>query len=476
MPPQHPPPKATPRFNGPLSTSCFLIVSPFNTKWRFLRLLLKNVPYSFPASPSFLSRLLSPTPILNPNYQEALMSRAKRSTRTPSHSINQANPKTIIQSFNENIRNLQRIDTDDDAPVISKSEFEVVSADLDLIEALCGRRTSNWKTFKENFCEYQRLEYGCYWKPGPGRGGPLNLQEVNVPGRVGEAIAAIMLRGNVAEGRFDRILEEQLQDLFIYIQDVSIITFQDAKNLFKSYSLNNRSYRFSVGNTQAFRAAINIVEVEYPNTSDHEERFGQALLPKIKKRLDLDYLEHTQRVRGASRYQNIDFQGLRIVERFDGSSISTYALELKRTNKIEDISQAIAQAINYSSNADFAYIVIPCFDPTSFHDADRHMELVSVCRANQIGVLSVDLDTGKEPYEVLDVQVVLAAPKGETRDIQPWQDIFANSGREHCPLCRRFVETNTRAGCGWLAVTSDDAEATCMKELLERRLLSSYEQ
>lgn len=160
----------------------------------------------------------------------------------------------------------------------------------------------------------------------------------------------------------------------------------------------------------------------------------------------------------------------------EGDKFFMYSFEVKPANDIGSISQAISQAVNYRSRANYTYIVIPQMDYSSFHDNDRLVDLLAMCRANSIGALSVNVNT--DTHEILDVVEVQSAVDTGLDDSEWLADLVIESVFELCPLCRKIVNKNTRALCGWSLYkevksdgTDDEhSEKLCMKRGMEEQM------
>ena len=135
-----------------------------------------------------------------------------------------------------------------------------------------------------------------------------------------------------------------------------------------------------------------------------------------------------------------------------------YNFELKPDNKIESLSLAVSQAVNYKGRANYTYVVLPNISEVTFHDTERLSDFKIMCMENNIGLLSVEM----EYDEAKEIITVLDAEKTELLDYTDLEDILLKYEYSYCPLCRRAVDYS-KNNCGW-KISEDEI---CMKEKLE---------
>lgn len=368
-----------------------------------------------------------------------------------------------------------QLDSDRKDQVITMKEYDAVK-DKTTIKGLIGGRTiSDWNSFKAAFVEFQS-QYGITWTPVQGMGGPLKLEEINLPSNLGEELAKEIFesvpanKDNEPINLYD-LLKSKIPALYKYIDDISIaryLSLPDFREGIKSYSKNNYGFKFKQGRSPSFYKVIN--EYTYGNDTKHqaEVEFGKEIESKLKEALSLDFIAHTQLFRENAKFMNCDFLGLKktIGPRCDDLSI--YAFELKPSNKIVSISEAISQATNYKSRADYSYIIIPMFDKKLFPDDVRLSSYFKLCEDNGIGIMTVEMNVKKNT--VLDIYQVVAPVKNEITDFTWLQNLMVENNLEFCPLCKKVVSTDeSREGCGWMV--TNGADSKCMKKLMEEKML-----
>lgn len=334
----------------------------------------------------------------------------------------------------------------DESPRLLESNLAAMRADQRHL--LCGKKgIEQWAAFKRRLLAHQ-ADMGFYWQPTPGRGGPLSLTTIEPPAAAGKALGEQLLNEGVTEGRLDEILKRRMPSVAELMHHPGIDSDLDAfRSGFKEAVCGNRSYRFAQGRSQRFSAATR--EYRYPGTNSRrqEDQLGDALLPWLKEAFDLARVEHVQSRRQGGRFENADFVGCRIRRQMADDEFVMYGFELKATNDIPAISQAISQAVNYRSRSNFTYIIIPLFDSAQFHDEARLSELQAMCRSNGIGALSVSIAP-----DSADIADLVEGQRAEYRalDDADWlRTLVDQSNHELCPLCRRIVDAGSRLHCGW---------------------------
>ena len=190
----------------------------------------------------------------------------------------------------------------------------------------------------------------------------------------------------------------------------------------------------------------------------------------------MDFLYHAQEDRELGKYQNVDYEGIRIHSSYSGDEVLFYNFELKPTNSIEYISDAISQAVNYKEFSNFTYIVIPLFDPQNFYDSDRYNNFVKLATDNELGILSIDINPNT--HEIQDVTEIMTAPKREIDDPSRLMELLSREEREYCPLCRKICKNDqSREHCGWRVSLSSEQDnedvESCMKMLMEKNIMPS---
>lgn len=358
---------------------------------------------------------------------------------------------------------------------ITLKEYEsLLQKNKDNIHYLVNNKSFNdWNEFKKIFVEQQE-ELGFKWIPIRGQSGPISLIEIALTENIGKELAAFcMLDKKIEEGNFDEIIRSNISELYAFLRgEDSIVDYSAARDGFKSFSDKNHSYKFSVGrNSQKFKKAINEYSYRDKDIGINENELGKQISDKIRKMFSLDIIDHSQLKRGAGKYQNVDIEGIRISRQIDHDRFLMYNFELKATNKISSISEAISQAINYKSYANFTYIIIPLFDQNTFFDTDRLEGLVELCEKNEIGIVSININTNN--HEIIDLNEVLKAPYRDIESPDRIKEIIEDKKRvpqyEACPLCRKIVNKSERKNCGWLIVNGGDS--FCMKEQMEKMFM-----
>ena len=380
----------------------------------------------------------------------------------------------LINQIELNVDNLVNLDWDRPDQMITKNEFDTRESSPGGLSALTGGEPyGSWAEFKDQFIKYQE-SIGFKWQRASGRGGPIKLSEVALGGAVGAELARIEISRNSDGGNFEALIRRSFPKLFAYVTEPAfeVIDYQRARNGFKNASEENKSYKFGAGRGN-ISYSLSVLEYSFadPNKKGQRGRnefaLGEAIMQQLRQLLDLDLLVHTQTERASRSLENADFEGFRVQRHIEGDRFLMYSFELKPMNGIRAVSDAISQAINYKGRSHFTYIVIPLFDQTSFHDPDRLDDLLHMCRSNEIGAISVDIDPATN--EVLGVTQVLRAVETPMEDSSRLDSMITEGGWELCPLCRKIVEVSEdeRSGCGWLVDVDEGSSTECMKNLMQ---------
>lgn len=393
-------------------------------------------------------------------------------------------PDQILDKIEENAEMLRSLDSDRFDHTLTKTEYDSFQ-DRDLLKKLIGGKSfSDWDDFKTKFIEYQEDKLGFCWIRKQGQGGPLKLQEVNLPPEVGTGLAKRAMQKGKDKGEFIEFTRKELPKLDNYVnksQDEKIyIDYKKyAYDRFKDYSENNEGFKFQQGRGDYFEKSKLVYKYKGKDTRKGEIELGKLIIKNnynprfIKDMLKLTELVHEQENRGFGKLQNVDLIGIKINPKVGGDSVSMYTFELKATNSIQSVSEAITQAVNYRGKSHYTYIVIPMFDGRTFHDGERMEEFLDMCRINKIGVISIDIEDGIEDEDkVVGVTKVLDAPQTPLEDSECLLKYLEKHNYEMCPLCRKIVKKDDRSErCGW-----KDNDGNCMKDLMEDMLSKSAEE
>jgi hypothetical protein len=340
-----------------------------------------------------------------------------------------------IELIEKIAENLELLDKKNKDRTITLSEFNLMFEEKNkeiVFKILAGtEKIKDWNDFKLKFINNQN-QYGFTWMSRPGQGGPITLDEIQLPAVVGTELAVQEMKKNVSNGSFDDLIRTKFKTLMKYINsDLSRIDFKEARESFKEYEENNNSYKFSPGRS-SFKYELSQKKYIFSgkNTKRAEPEFGNLIVNRLKDVLGLDKLIHAQESRGAGKYRNLDFMGFKIQRHISGDEFLMYSFELKPSNSIESISQAISQAVNYHYLSNYTYIIIPFFDNQTFYDNDRFADLIDMCTMNNLGVLSVIMDLKKNTLS--DITEVLPAPKTEIEDSERLLELVNDSQWEMC--------------------------------------------
>ena len=355
---------------------------------------------------------------------------------------------------------------------ITKTEFDLVKEDKHAMKILLGKslNTISWDNFKFHFIEYQN-SLGFEWSKSRGQFGTLTLDKVVLQPEIGEDLAKELMEKKIKKGDFNEYLDKYLPELKSYLDlynfDSGLYDRTRAKISFSDTAINNQRYKFT---TRSYTFELGIEQYQFQeNSKKPEVELGESIdkSGKLKNILNIEFLLHQQEKRKYKKYQNVDFEGYRILRKVSGDEIEVINIELKPANKIESVSDAISQAINYKESANRTYIMIPLFVPRSFYDPDRFQNFVKLCEENELGIISINIDP--ESHEIQGLDIILEAPKREIVKYDRANKLLKENGKEYCPLCRRIVSSNQeRIRCGWNIPLND--KNLCMKEHFEKFL------
>lgn len=375
----------------------------------------------------------------------------------------------MIREFNKNLEALKAL-IKDDKRTVTKTKFEEVASNRSLIKSLTGEsRVMEWGDFKDRFMEKQAT-LGIEWKAYQGQHGPLALSEVVLPEEMGRELAKRLSQANVEEGDLEEVVAEHLPDL------ADITDNPDMSAIKKGFGeeIDGRRYTFFRGRGYKFIRALK--EYDYkPSKNSRRSRLeaelGEAILDRLRKKFQLTYLEHLQEGRQFDKYQNADFAGFDITDQVTHQDISVYAMELKSSNRIQIVSDAISQAMNYKAFSNYAYIIIPMFDYRSFYDQERLNDFLKQCQDNEIGVISIEMKNDQPK----SLDILLDAPRRNLGNTKLLKHLLLQDNREFCPLCNTIIKNSTagRDGCRWqvpLLLNEDSDSVACMKNLFEDSL------
>ncbi len=386
-----------------------------------------------------------------------------------------------ISSFEEVMEKLILLDSDKADYKITITEFNQFKNDKELLKTLCGcDKDLEWAEFKIEFIAHQKY-FGIIWERIQGFGGPLGLEKVELPGVIGAELAEKLLKQNTQEGNLIAILKNLIPSLYQYIKEDEVSQKIDIKSIrdeFKSISKDKYGFRFTPGrNSNSFRKTINEYTFKGKETRKTEHEFGEYIIEEVKQCLGLTFLIHSQTGRKAGKYQNVDFEGFKVSREIMGDEFLMYNFEIKPSNKISSISEAISQAINYKHEAHYTYIIIPNFTQESFYNDERFQGFKDLCRNNDIGIISIELDPEREYYfddenRYIQAIEILKARRTELEDIDKLENMIRDSQWEQCPLCNRIVHKERREKCPW-KVNTNSGEYKCMKVLMEEKFAKS---
>lgn len=382
-----------------------------------------------------------------------------------------------IRQLEETVKSIRIVDSFGPDYKLTSKEFEKVKSDNTLLKTLIGDSPLDlsWETFKEKFISYQ-LMLGWKWIRTMGQFGTLTLESVTLNPEIGEEIATSMIlekNKKNKSGYFTPILERYLPEVTKYLNtpgfDLKKLDITLAKNRFSETTIENQRYKFT---TKSLYFELGIEQYTYvtDNKRSAEYDLGENILELIGNKLKLDSIKHKQEKRKYGIHQNADFEGYSIIKGLKGDDIEVINIELKPSNKIESVSEAISQAVNYKERANRTYIAIPLFDPKSFYDNDRYGNFISLCKENDLGIISIAIEV--ETHKINDVDIILQAPKRDISNFSTLNDLLHLDQKGFCKLCQKIVsndENQRVSDCGWLVVKAQ-GEPGCMKILFEKKV------
>lgn len=375
-----------------------------------------------------------------------------------------------IELVERNVGYLKQLDWDKPDHKITMTEFtESLKTPEALYELTGVNSLKNWQEFKHVFIAKQ-MTLGFIWAVTRGQGGPISLSSVELSSALGEELARGAFSSGIQEGDFyEDVVATQMPVFWSYLGESDVVDLSSAREGFKEPSHKNTGYKFKPGRgSTTFQLAIEEYCYKGSESRTKERELGELIKEEVKSICGLTEIDDTQLNRLHGKYLNADFEGFRIRKDVEGDSCFMYCFELKAGNSIKSISEAISQASNYKGKSHFSYIIIPLFDQYSFHDEERFNDLVEMCRANGVGILSVDMNP--DTHEVKRVTEVLPAKKLDLIDATWLLRLVSNFKWLRCPLCRNIVD-NERTNCGWLLELNEE-KTECMKILMEKSLLN----
>jgi hypothetical protein len=356
---------------------------------------------------------------------------------------------------------------------ITVSEFERIKSEKELLHSLSGvEKSMTWEDFKISFRNYQSSEFNFDWNKGKGHSGTLILDKVTLPMQIGEEIAKKLMQENRQDGYLNEVIEEFLPKLYDYFDkckfDKKNIDLTLVKEALTSTSNNkNERYKFI---TRSNKFQLGVAQYSFRTGNDKAEfELGKIIEDSLKRILQLENIYHKQEERKHRKYQNVDFEGYRVIKKLSGDEIEVVNIELKPSNKIESVSDAISQSINYKEKAQKTYIAIPLFDPRNFYDTSRFYNFVKLCEENEVGIISINMEPESHKFNGLDI--VIEAPKREIQNYEVVKELLQIDKREYCILCRKIVKADDERlkDCGWSF--NDNEQSICMKTVFENVLV-----
>lgn len=367
---------------------------------------------------------------------------------------------SCIDKIENAAKALMAIDLKNPDRRITKSEYDVFMQKYPtLVKDLVGKEVSpelSWDHFKDLMIDYLR-GLGILWKKSQGMYGTLSLENVEFPKEFGEELAQVKYQelkgsklGEIEFGLRD-LITQSLPVFNKYIEKTKFSDFRysnliNLRSRFTGANLDGK-FRFSAGNRGA-NFKLTVLEYKFKGT---EYELGELMKSAVQACLDLKILAHTQDKRGKKVYMNEDFYGLKIIEdAFFGDIVKVVTIELKISNSVSDISNAVSQAVNYKDMSHMTYIAIPLFNAQSFYDEERYNSLINMCKYNGVGVLSVNLVPSGEKKFLEGIDPVTVELEPEIRNYADntidWRDklkehsIDYNETYRHCLLCKKFVQ------------------------------------
>lgn len=365
---------------------------------------------------------------------------------------------------------LRVLDSDPGNCGVTYKEFCLASNNhRDALDLLVDARAfSDWSEFKNLFIESQ-ANLGFEWHRVQGAHGPLQLKGINLPASVGRELALKLHRASCLEGDMAEQVRAHVPALTSWLgaEYASIVNLDAVRAEFSATEYQNKTFKFSPGRGYAFTSQTSVYKFPRLNPPKGAEfELGEGVRGLLEKEFDLSFLKHSQSERGGASLQNADFQGFQVVQGIDADRVLTFSFELKASNSIKSVTQAITQCASYRSFSNFTYIVIPLLSKHAFHDTERLATLLDTCRSSGIGAISINLEPPK--HEILGVETIVKAADQKPTSLGPFKSLITTSKHEYCPLCRRVVNLEQdRAGCGWM-VTRGQTDV-CMKVAMENQ-------
>jgi len=165
-----------------------------------------------------------------------------------------------------------------------------------------------------------------------------------LPEKIGKIIARQCDENNKSEGNFRDIIEKNFPELFPCLDkhEVKNIEFNYSKVRaeFSNYKLkDNTIYKFTPGRGSKFKKSIKEYSFQNKSPKKSESKLGEMIEKKIEDNLGLTYILHSQNDRKLGKFQNVDFEGFKIVRGIGDDEFHMYNFELKSTNQIPAISE-----------------------------------------------------------------------------------------------------------------------------------------
>lgn len=368
----------------------------------------------------------------------------------------------IIEKVSRNYDLLQKTFHDDDYK-IDKAKFRYICNENELKELFRGIDTTDWKIAREKFISNQ-ADLGFNWSM---QGGPIYLKDISLTYECGSDLADSLFKKKIKQGTLDENFPPNVK----LIKDDTRIFFHMESFLqgFKEKTHNSKQYFFKTCSKNIFEISGNIYDYKkaLENSenkklaSKPEEALGKQIQNDIKITLNLMYLMDMHNNRLGAKYKNVDFAGLSIDDMITDQKISLVSIELKKDNSITSISESISQAINYKLFSTQVYIAIPNFSYSSFHEKDRLDEFLGQCKANGIGVVSIEFQDNQVIHDSIDI--VIAAREEKLCSTELLQKVLKNFDINYCPLCKKLVN-ESKNECGWSHPISEQ----CMRKEIEK--------
>ncbi|MEY3243519.1 MAG: hypothetical protein RIR11_4958, partial [Bacteroidota bacterium] len=235
--------------------------------------------------------------------------------------------KQVSELIEEFCKSLKKIDTAKSDCKLTKVEYEKVT-DKKLLESLIDgfEIGFDWEDFKNKFQAIQK-EFGFNWTRTQGQFGTLSLMSVDLISTVGEELAKNLFHKRVKEGNINTKIREFLPNFFEYLEthnfDKNNLNLSEVKKGFKDFSFDNQKYKF-ITNSQDFKLSIEVYSYKPTRLDDNlksELELGEKIEAKLKSTLKLDKIYHQQERREYGQFQNVDFEGYRIINQLKGDEM-----------------------------------------------------------------------------------------------------------------------------------------------------------